>query len=295
MQHTHRLVLALVAVLLASPALSQDRVLLVGDSWAGGLWENRTLRAVFAANGRPDITEWGEFTALGGTTAEGWSQPESLQLLTDELTSYPTLDTVQLTLGGNDFLAAPEFGGWFVGMTPTQEAAMHSRIAANLAVTVDHVLAHSVAMEVVISLYDYLNYRDFPGACLVLWEELGSPTPRQINDALNRLHDSIAAAFVGNSRVTVIDHRGLMQFTYGFPDENIPPGTLLPPGDLERPSPRQALGDCIHLQPDGLFALGQQLWQLYYDQRFNGASLFTDGFEQGDTSAWSFISPSSGG
>ncbi|MEM7588203.1 MAG: hypothetical protein AAF560_32745, partial [Acidobacteriota bacterium] len=77
MQHAHRLVVVLAALLLAPPAWAQDRVLLVGDSWAGGFWFNRTMRAVFAANGRPDITEWGEFTALGGSTAEGWSQPES--------------------------------------------------------------------------------------------------------------------------------------------------------------------------------------------------------------------------
>ena len=250
------------------------------------------MRAVFAANGRPDLTERGELTAIGGSTAEGWSQPESLQLITDELTSFPTIDTVQLTVSGNDFLAGSKGGGWFVGMTSAQEVAMISRIAASISVTVDHVLAYSAAMEVVISLYDYLNFRDFQGPCLELWEELGSPTPRQINDALNLLHDGIAAAFDANPRVSVADHRGLMQFTYGFPDKNIPPGTLMPPGDLDLPSPRQALDDCIHLLPSGLTAVGQQLWQRYYDRRFNGAKpIFSDGFEQGNTEAWTVTFP----
>ncbi|MEM6796339.1 MAG: hypothetical protein AAF725_20375, partial [Acidobacteriota bacterium] len=158
--------LALAALFLAAPALSQDRVLLVGDSWAGGFWFNHTLRGVFAANGRPDITEQGDLTALGGSTAEGWGQPESLQLLTAELNTFPTIDTVQLTVSGNDFLAGSEGGGWFVGMAAAQEAAMVARIATSMGVTVDHVLAHSPAMEVVISLYDYLNFRDFGGPCL---------------------------------------------------------------------------------------------------------------------------------
>ncbi|MEM6795762.1 MAG: hypothetical protein AAF725_17435, partial [Acidobacteriota bacterium] len=120
-------------------------------------------------------------------------------------------------------------------------------------------------------------------------------TPRQVNDALNRLHDGVAAAFAANPRVTVIDHRGLMQLTFGFPDESIPPGTLAPPGDLDRPSPRQALDDCIHLLPAGLTAVGQRLWLRYYDRRFNGASpIFADGFEGGDTDAWSESSPDQG-
>ena len=286
------LVIALVFILSAGPALAQDRVLIVGDRWAGGFWEHRTMRAVFAANGRPDITEWGQFTALGGTTAEGWSQPSELQVITQELNSYPSLDTVQLTIGGNDFLAPAELGGWFAGMTPEQEAAMNARITGDITTIVNHVLAHSAAMEVVVSLYDYVNFRDFPGACAESWVELGSPTPRRINEALNRFHDSVAAAFASNSRVTVVDHRGLMQFTYGIPDEGIAPGTITPPGDLDRPSPRQALDDCIHLIPDGLYAIGQQLWQRYYDQRFNGATpIFTDGFEGGNTSAWSASAP----
>ncbi|MEM1178023.1 MAG: hypothetical protein AAGM22_06750 [Acidobacteriota bacterium] len=292
MRRTHCLIWALAAALSASPAWSEDRVLLVGDSWAGGLWFNHTMRAVFAANGRPDLTERGDLTAVGGSTAEVWSQPESLQLLTDELVRFPTIDTVQLTVGGNDFLAGREGGGWFVGMTSTQEMAMVARIAASIGVIVDHVLAHSASMEVVISLYDYLNFRDFQGPCLGLWEEVGSPTSRQINDGLNRFHDGIAAAFAANPRVAVADHRGLMQWTYGFPDEGIPPGTLTPPGNLDLPSPRQALDDCIHLLPSGLTDVGQELWRRYYDRRFNGSGLiFSDGFEQGSTAAWTATLP----
>lgn len=292
MHFSRRCLWALAVLLLASPASSQDRVLLVGDSWAGGFWFNHTMRGVFAANGRPDITEQGELTALGGSTADGWSQLESLQLITGELTRFPTIDTVQLTVSGNDFLAGSEGGGWFVAMTAVQEAAMIARITTGIGVTVDHVLAHSPAMEIVISLYDYLNFRDFGGPCVPAWEEIGSPTPRQVNDAMNRLHDGISAAFAANPRVTVVDHRGLMQFTFGFPDENIPPGTLVPPGNPDRPSPRQGLDDCIHLLPEGLTAVGQELWRRYYDRRFNGAApIFVDGFERGDTEAWTMTFP----
>ena len=78
------------------------RVLLVGDSWAQFMWFDRSLRDVFAANGRPDIVEVGAVTAQGGTTAAEWTDPAMLQMITDELQANPTIDVVQLTIGGND-------------------------------------------------------------------------------------------------------------------------------------------------------------------------------------------------
>ena len=74
----------LLAILLASlPLLAPspvsagpvERVLLVGDSWADFMWINRTLRDVFADNGRADIVEEGAVTAISGSTAAEWAQP----------------------------------------------------------------------------------------------------------------------------------------------------------------------------------------------------------------------------
>ena len=262
----------LMMFLLGAPAPGQERVLVVGDSWAGGMWRHRTMQGVFASNGRSDITEWGEETALGGTTARGWRQPAGLQLLTDELNLRPSIDTVQLTVGGNDLLAGQAGGGWYAGISAADQQALFARVSGDILTVVDHVLAHSPSMEVLVSLYDYINLEDFSDECLGLQEDLGSPTTRQINEMLNAFQDAVAAAAASRSRVTVIDHRGLMQSTFGFPAEGIPAGTIQPPGDLDRPSPQQAMNDCIHLTSEGLSAVGQNLWRRYYDQRFNGGN-----------------------
>ncbi|MEM7588078.1 MAG: Calx-beta domain-containing protein [Acidobacteriota bacterium] len=272
-----RAVLALVMLLTASSAGAQTRVLLVGDSWAEFMWQFRTLRGVFAANGRPDILERGTQTALGGTTAAEWRQPASLQLIRSELDSNPTIDTVQITIGGNDFLAGRSGGGYFAGMSQAQLNALVKQVRADLAVVVDTVLAHRPDLEVVISLYDYVNFVDtqlFPG-CNGTWQDLDSPTPRQVNEAFVVLQNAAAGLAASRPRASFVDHRGLMQFTFGFPDDGIPPGALRPPGDINRPSPTQAMflqNDCIHLNSAGYTAVAQNLWNQYYDARFNGVT-----------------------
>ncbi|MEO1085364.1 MAG: hypothetical protein AAFY88_14085, partial [Acidobacteriota bacterium] len=182
-----------VALVMTTPAFAQERVLVVGDSWAQGFWELRTLRQTFAANGRPDISELGDETAIGGTTAADWNSAAGRELLVGELRRTPSIDTVHITVGGNDLLAGPENGGWVVGMSSAAENALLARIAGDIMAVADLATAQSPSIEVVVSLYDYLNFEDFSGECGEAWRELGSPTPRQMNEGINRFHDAVAA------------------------------------------------------------------------------------------------------
>ena len=273
-----------------------ERVLLVGDSWADFMWANRTLRDVFADNGRADIVEEGAVTAISGSTAAEWAQPSFLQSITDELTARPTIDVVQLTIGGNDFLEGQSGGGWYVDMPQSELDALTNQILSDSTTVVDHILAHDPSIQVLISLYDYVNFvsGSFILGCPDRWADLGQPTPRQVNEAFRDLQAAFQPIVTSRPRVSFVDHAGLMQFTFGFPNDGIPPGTLLPPGDLDRPSPTTAMFlqlDCIHLSSDGYYAVGQNLWQNFYDNHFNGGAIFSDGFEAGDTSSWSAIVP----
>ncbi|MEO1085111.1 MAG: SGNH/GDSL hydrolase family protein [Acidobacteriota bacterium] len=295
----------LVAVLLSLPLQAQpmldgaagatERVLLVGDSWTEFMWVNRTMRDVFADNGRPDIVEVGGPTTISGSTAAEWSQPSNLQLITDALAASPTIDIVQLTIGGNDFLDGQPGGGWFVGMTSAEFDAMAARIQSDAQVVIDHILGLDPDIQILLSLYDYANFEDGTLiGCSGRWGDLGQPTPRQLNQATLDLEAAISS-LGDDPRVTLIGHAGLMQFTFGFPGDNIPPGQLLPPGDLDRPSPEESMffffvPDCIHLSPDGYYAVGQNLWNRYYEAFFTGL-VFGDDFETGDLSSWSAVIP----
>ncbi|MEM9555281.1 MAG: hypothetical protein AAGC60_13580 [Acidobacteriota bacterium] len=113
----------------------------MGDSWAEFMWSNRTLREVFVENGRPDLAERGAVTAIGGTTAAQWAGSQGLELISEELAAWPTIDTVQLTVGGNDLLAGASGGGWYVGIPQQELDAFTTRVVRDVTIVVDHALA----------------------------------------------------------------------------------------------------------------------------------------------------------
>lgn len=282
---------SLPAATLAPGGTSDYRVLLVGDSWAWFMWLDRTLRGVFADNGHPEILEKGDNTTILGSTAAEWADPSSLQLITDELDANPTIDVVQLTVGGNDFLAGQSGGGWYVGMPPGDKAALFARIEADIATIVDHLLAHDPDIRVLVSLYDYPNFVEslvglLGASCTGYWEDMNEPTPLEINTVMTELIDRADQLLVSRPRGRQSRNLGWMQYLYGYGP--FPPGELTPPGDPTLPSPPEAMrffqADCIHLSGDGHEGIVQHVWDDYYDEAFFG--IFGDGFESGDTSAW---------
>lgn len=290
------LVLALVALsaplAAASGGTSDYRVLVVGDSWAWFMWLDRTLRGVFADNGHPELLEKGDNTTEPGTTAAEWADPSYLQLITDELDAHPSVDIVQLTVGGNDFLAGQPGGGWYVGMPPDDEEALFLRVETDILAVVDHVLAHDPEVEVLLSLYDYLNFVESLGgllqdSCTAYWQDMNEPTPLELNTVMTAFIERMDLALASRSRASQVHNLGWMQYLYGY--GSIPPGQLVPPGDVTLPSPPQAMrffqSDCIHLSSEGHDGLVQHLWDDYYDDTFFG--IFADGFESGDTGGWS--------
>lgn len=289
---TTALVSAVLALLLSTnAALAQTtRVLLIGDSWADQQWTDGSHARVFAANGLADFLVSGATTTLSGSTAQDWTAPERLQQIADALTANPDIDTVQLTLGGNDFLDV-----WHTGMSPEDEAALMVQIADRLDQIASFILAQRPDIEIVLSFYDYPNFFDTQGslawtfACGPLWSDLGQPAPTVLNIAARAFEDVYAELALENPRIHHISHFGLMQFTYGFPAQGIAPGDILPPGDLNRPSPLASMRDhgflgrdCFHLTPDGYDILVQNLVDNYFRQRFLPPlpdRIFDDGFE----------------
>lgn len=293
-----RFCLLLGLVLAATSASAQTpRVLLVGDSWAEFMWEAESLRDMFDAHGHGDLEERGAVTAISGSEAHEWATtPSMLQSIADELSAYPTIDIVQITLGGNDFINDDDGGGWYVGMP--DPGALYVSIATDVATVVDYVLGLDPDLRVVLSAYDYPNYVNslsgFPCAlyCCEQNSAMGQPTPSQINAAIVQMVALLEALPEGRPRLEVVGHWGLMQYLYGFPSAvpPIPPGSILPPGDLDLPSPPQAMlslfgtPDCIHLSDTGYDAVAENLWWSYYYFAIDG--IFRDGFEGGDTGAW---------
>jgi len=279
-----RLLFSLLLFWLALPALAQTpRVLIVGDSWAEEMWQDGAHEVVFASNQLDRFSALGATTTESGTTAAQWKQPDRLQRIADALQANPSIDIVQLTLGGNDFLDA-----WSTSMPAAQVAALKEQILADLTIITAFILAQRPDVEVLLSFYDYPNFRDTRTGliglffCTPLWNDLGQPTPAQLNAAAIDFVDTYAQIAAVEPRIHHVRHFGLMQQKYGI--DMIPPGQLGLPGDPLLPSPltamrnRAGLGrDCFHLSPQGYDHLVQNLFDGFYRGRFE--RIFSASFE----------------
>ncbi|MDZ7790730.1 MAG: MBG domain-containing protein [Xanthomonadales bacterium] len=265
--------------LLAASAEAQTtmRLLIVGDSWAEQQWEDGSHALVFSQNGLSDFGIYGDSTTESGSTAFDWKQASYLQLVDAALATYPDIDTVQLTVGGNDFLDV-----WNTGMTEVEVETLTNAILFDLGLIIDHILGQDPGVEVLVSLYDYPNFRDTLGglggwfACGPRHEDMGQPTPLQLNEAATGLVESISEIAGQNARTHFVDHFSLMQNHYGLP--GMPPGSIEPPGDINEPSPVEAMRehffglatDCFHLKPEGYEVIVQNLIDQFLAARMNG-------------------------
>jgi len=260
------------------------RVLIVGDSWASQQWDDGSHDVVFAANDLNDITVDGSTTAISGSEAADWVAADQLNLIATALAAQPDIDTVQLTIGGNDFLAA-----WNADMTLAEEMVLQQQISTDIQTIIDFVLNQNDDIQVVLSFYDYPNFVDtltgLSGLfCNPLFDDMAQPTAFELNSAATRFEQTYAQLAVDNPRVFHVSHFGLMQFTFGFSDMGILPGDILPPGDLSLPSPPEAMRvtlgvlDCFHMRPEGYDVLIQNLFDGYFQRRFAGI-VFNSGFE----------------
>jgi lysophospholipase L1-like esterase len=293
---TVRICVGLALVLLAfvpSASAQTYHVLLVGDSWAYLMNYDSIIDTVFDNHGRSDLNAKGDTTAINGSTASDWTQPAYLQLITDELDANPSIEVVQLVIGGNDFLAGQSGGGWYQGMTQTAEDQLFAQIVADIETVVDHILAYDSEIEVLVSSYDYPNFVESlilpcPSSCPDYWDDLGQPTAEQINNAGTRLETARRAMLASKARTTSVDHYGYMQYAIGYASQGISPGDLFPPGDNTLPSPPEAMAlncDCTHLNATGYTVVVEHLWDMFYGAHFE--PIFEDGFESGNTTAWS--------
>lgn len=284
-------VLGVVSLLAAGTAAAQGlpRVLVVGDSWAEEMFQDGVHGQVFANNGYAQYVAVAggsgpASTVESGSTAAQWVQPARLQRIAEALAANPSIDTVQLTVGGNDFL-----GAWSTTMPPAQVEQLKAQILTDLIGITSFVLEFDPRLEIVLSFYDYPNFRDnrsifnfvWTFFCLPLWNDLGQPNAAQLNAAAIEFIGSYADIADAHPRIFHVFHLGLMQNKFGI--DGIPPGQLPLPGDPSRPSPSASMRnrgigiDCFHLTPTGYRHLVQNLFDHYYARRFD--TLLRSSFE----------------
>lgn len=254
------ILVAIVAAVCAPGAHAAKRVLLVGDSWAQLMWKYKSLSTNFKAFGVGQHTEDGSVTAIGGTTAAIWAA--NTGIIQQQLILNPTIDCVNLVLGGNDLWV------WNTGWSQAQTDAHLDTVKANLNTICQAALAVRPNIKVVLHGYDYINLWDTVvadpfGQAGLLWAALGQPTPAQLNGLFAGLEQRKIQLAQGNSRIKYVQCFGTLQVVGGtsaaIPGQ-APSYAPFPGGNPALPTPvkyfpltstRPKKYDPIHLTQEG--------------------------------------------
>ena len=266
----------------------EPKVLIAGDSWAQYMYDDGTHNSVFDKFGHPDFDLLGRslganpgsgYTgneyAISGSEAREWADLTNypwVDNVINEITNNPTIETVILSIGGNDILAAKSGGGWYKDMdldVPGSEAALFETIRDNTFVIINEILAVHPNVEVLISSYDYPNFNTgifcFLFACPKREDLSRDPSGDLITDAeLNQMMIGVEEeriSWLGLEPNLAFDNAiGLSHYYYG--DGVSAPGTLPLPeqsapfsanfygGNINLPSIRdnfRSIFDPIHL------------------------------------------------
>ncbi|NLN92655.1 MAG: SGNH/GDSL hydrolase family protein [Candidatus Hydrogenedens sp.] len=246
---------------------AEEGVLLVGDSWAQGIWMTGLLDVALAEAGFPEITAIGESCALGGTRAEQWKKPEYRKKITDALALSPSVDMVHLIIGGNDLLKLIRNTHVFEKWTEARREKEWDRIGADIQDLVEFCLSFDQVKVVGLASYDYLNSETAQKAFTALGQEMnfGGMSQEEVNAcmiALEKRKKEIADELEG---CVYIHNLGLLQHHFdeppGLPQPGIPPDYEPFPG-----------GDATKAMPDAAF----------HKVSFGGQEFAGDGIHPGE-------------
>jgi len=246
------------------------RVLIVGDSWGASMQTYRCFDLTFPEYaGLDGYSQRGYTTNLVGIKASQYNTPEWLDKVTAELTDYPTIDIVHLSLGGNDFLTS----GWTPSTPPAEVAAFIASVTAEIEAVVDHVLSIRPNIRVALCGYTFFNV------------VVGGGTIPEINAVLTQCEQAKLDLALSKPRVFFVHNLGLMQYYYGIPQADPPipvapepghaplPGGYaegyipMPGGDPAYSAPLESLVDgSLHLTLEGYEVLARRCIEEFYQE-----------------------------
>ncbi len=167
---------------------TDDRLLMMGDSWAQYMYDDNVHNAALSAYGQADKTirssvfevtlfsadpdPQGSYYAVSGSEARQWRDESTyayLQNVRDQLNANPQIKLVIFSLGGNDVLAGRSDCGWYKNMDLdpdlsgrgcgfSSEAEFFDKLESDITWIINEVLAVRPDIEVLISSYDYPNF-----------------------------------------------------------------------------------------------------------------------------------------
>lgn len=248
----------------------ENRVLLVGDSWAFFMGVDQTINTILERWGHSNTTFYTNLTiAENGAETDDFLSVEKQTEIQARIDADPSIKVVHLSIGGNDVL-----GDWHVSFTQAQTDSLRASVEERLIQVIEFIKGTRPDIHILWSGYAYPNFGEVIEDLAPFqsihpfydtWEGMGFPTFEQLNTILNDFSASVSAYCDSDPRVDFVDCTGLMQHTFGQDDPlGVPPGgsyapfiAPLPHGFVDYPSPQSSMRDygifldCFHLSPAG--------------------------------------------
>ncbi|MFM1919935.1 MAG: hypothetical protein RLZZ303_1569 [Candidatus Hydrogenedentota bacterium] len=224
------------------------RVLIVGDSWAAGMYLSGALDEVMDEYGLTHVGIAGAETAIGGSKADQWATSQWRGKITQALLDYPTIDTIHLSIGGNDILSNIKATDAFEGVGALLREGWWNAIEDDIQEIVDHCLVFPQIRKVVLADYDYLNrvtaqlFYSLTGGS----NDFGGMTQFEVNECFVAVGERKKAIAARTPGCEYIHNFGLLQHAYQSPNWAARPGSaatnFLPyhGGDQTLPMPDSA-------------------------------------------------------
>lgn len=252
-----RFALAVAAVTVqvsAAPALANNKVIMIGDSWGATL--PSYLQTQFDQNGHPDYDVLN--LAVYGATADAYASNAGgiLDLVAATIANTPEVQYVTISLGGNDL----------VGGYPGQGNGVFASIEEDLRTIVNRILGVKPNLQIALLGYDLLKW-DKSTACLVLAynQFQGHVLPWEVNPLFIEIGNRMAAVSQSYPNVTYVNEPfGLWGTGQGNPGS---PNLL-----AWSPSAYVASDnlDCLHLSNAGYTQFASQIYKKYFKPRVDG-------------------------
>ena len=284
----------------------ETKVLLVGDSWAFMMALDQTINNALANWGHSDKKFFTNLTlSENGAETDDFQKPEKQAEIAAQLDSFPSIEVVHLSIGGNDVL-----GDWDISWSQGRTDSLADQVFERLLDVIDFIKNTRPGIRILWGGYTYPNFEEviessnpfqtihpFYG----IWEGMGFPSFEQINILQNAFSQHFFDYAQTDSQVDYIPATGILQYTFGqadsllvapygaYPAQTVP----LPFGDPIYPSPMNSMRDylvtkdCFHLSAPGYLDFVEYHIQKFYHKFFmdDHYVLASGGTESGSVAA----------
>jgi hypothetical protein len=270
----------------------EERVLLIGDSWAAMMGTDNSINTAFSNWGHSNYKFYtNAVLSENGTETVDFVQPSRLNEIQTQLLARPTIDFVHMSLGGNDVL-----GQWNKNWSQAKTDSLLDSVSSRLTYIFDFIKNVRPGIKILWSGYAYPNFGEIIGDLApfqsshpfyATWNGMGQPNFTQINGILNYYSSEMAAIANADPQVEFVNATGLIQHVFGQatpltvpPNASYPAFTApMPLGYSDYPSPKNAMRnyvifkDCFHLSPASF-----DQFVNYHTRKFYHKALMDDQF-----------------